>query len=194
MCHAGELHELAEASRELIRIYAEKLNTEYDDVIRKGNNAGLARVCRSKAHEIASGLSRDGWSIRRTSLYPLGDANSPDAFERRILQDFEERRKEGRAIDHLSYYRMAEAENESVFHYLKAIPARDYCLSCHGSSLPADTYTGTTRSPPVNPDSAEPEVMIGAYSVRYKAFKSYFGETESESEPFALPEYRESPD
>ena len=86
---------------------------------------------------IASDVSRKrGWKVSRVSLKtrdPL--LGLPDAWEQKVLADFDRRAASGEKPETLEF---AEAVTEPAgrsLRYMKAIPTQELCLGCHG---PAD--------------------------------------------------------
>jgi hypothetical protein len=135
---ATELEELAAESRALIRTFAERLQQELQQALAQGGPVAAIEVCKVKAPQIATELSTGGWSVRRTSLKVRNPANAPDAFEEKVLQDFEAKRVEGWDHDRLAYYKMQEIGTRIEYRYLKAIPTQEQCLVCHGEHIPDD--------------------------------------------------------
>ena len=91
-------------------------------------------VCRDVAPTIASELSRkNGWKVSRVSLKvrnPL--LGTPDAWEQKVLADFEQRlEKENPA--NMDYAEIVTEPQGKYFRYMKAIPLQDVCLKCHGT-------------------------------------------------------------
>lgn len=102
-------------------------------------------VCKYSSPEIAAELSRkSGWRISRVSLKPRNPAmGTPDAWEQQVLLDFDRRAARGEkpeAIEHAEI--VAEAQG-SYFRYMKALPVRGLCLSCHGPVSGIDESTRT---------------------------------------------------
>jgi hypothetical protein len=137
-------------AKQKIKSFATELKAELVGAIKAGGlEAGVA-VCHSKAPEIASRLSTDGWTVARTSLRTRNIKNAPDDWESNMLKQFDERFKQGEAASNLS----AVLSTEDQFRLMKAIPMDQVCLACHGSSIspqlkstlqkhyPNDTATG----------------------------------------------------
>lgn len=189
---ADELQELAEKSKELIRIFSGQLQSEYAKVAQENNPEISMRVCTITAPEKAVEISKDGWSIRRISLNPINKNNTPDQFEEKILKDFEKKKSAGWSIDQLSYIKMTEIANQSEFRYLKAIAGEELCLSCHGSTVPEIIAFKLDK---LYPDHQAKDLksgdIHGAYVVEKKETKNYISEPARSGEQYTLPEYRE---
>ena len=133
--NANELQQLADTSRDIISEFSSHLKNALTDAIQEGGPVNAIAVCKTRAPEIAEALSREGWQIRRTSLKVRNPANTSDDFERKVLEDFERRKNEGKDISQLAYYKMKEVGEQSEFRYMKAIPTDELCLTCHGNTI-----------------------------------------------------------
>jgi len=189
---ADELQHLVENSRELIRTFSEQLQSEYEKVIQKNNPENAMKVCRTIAPEIATHLSKDGWSIRRISLDFRNQNNAPDQFERKILENFEKKKSEGWTIDQLAYFKMSETGNQNEFRYLKAIAGEEFCLSCHGGDSPGENAIKSDKLHSTDQaGNYKSGVIAGAYSVKKQETKNYMSEPAQSDEYYTLPEYQE---
>ena len=131
-------HTLSAQSREIIKTFSKRLQNELQQAMANGGPVNAIDVCKVKAPAIAAALSTDGWIVRRTSLQVRNPLNAPDDFERKFLQDFADKKASGWAIENLAYYKMREYGDASEFRYMKAIPTKAVCLTCHGQDIPAD--------------------------------------------------------
>ena len=134
---AGELEDLAASARSLISEFSQHLQSELRDAIATGGLEKAIEVCKLRAPAIAAAAARDGWNIGRTSLKVRNPANQPDDFERRVLEDFEQKVADGRSIESLGYYQINAVGELSEFRYMKAIGTGEMCLGCHGESISA---------------------------------------------------------
>src|SRR5690606_41595989 len=90
-------------------------------------------LCNTEAPLIAEQASRNGWQIGRTSLKVRNPENQPDAWEREVLQQFEQRKQAGEDLMTLE----ASATENGEFRFMKAIPTGAACIACHGTELSA---------------------------------------------------------
>ena len=88
-------------------------------------------MCHSRAPEIASTLSNDGWTVARTSLRTRNKENAADQWESDTLVDFDSRFKQGEDAAGL----VAVLSDDQAFRFMKAIPMDKVCLACHGSTI-----------------------------------------------------------
>lgn len=134
---ADEQAQRAEQSRAVIKAFAGGLKGELKGALKEGGPSQAIEVCNIKAPGIAQDLSqKHGWQIGRTSLKPRNEANVPDAWERGVLEKFEQRKAAGEDPKKMEHYEVALMNGKQVFRYMKAIPtAEKPCLTCHGSNI-----------------------------------------------------------
>jgi hypothetical protein len=93
-------------------------------------------VCNIDAPNIAKKVSTDkGMKVARTSLKFRNQSNQPDAWEKSVLEQFQQRKEKGEAVKTLEFSEVSEVDGKKVFRYMKAIPTGDVCLKCHGSNI-----------------------------------------------------------
>lgn len=128
--------ERAEASRRVTMEFMQALKGELMRAMKAGGPTKAIPVCRERAPEIARRFSeRTGWDVGRTSLRYRNPANAPDAWERRVLEQFEVRRRAGEPAAGLEHYEIVERDGRRLFRYMKAIPTGAPCLTCHGERI-----------------------------------------------------------
>lgn len=125
------------AARAAAKDLGEKLRTELVAALKAGGPSAALGVCRTVAPSIAEGTSQaHGATVGRTALKVRNRENAPDAFERRVLEEFSERIAAGADPAALEHAEIVTEDGESTFRYMKAIPtAAEPCLACHGSNI-----------------------------------------------------------
>ena len=160
-------HTLSEQARDIIKTFSTRLQTALQQAMANGGPVNAIDVCKVKAPAIAAELSTDGWVVRRTSLKVRNPLNAPDNFERKTLQDFADKKASGWDIENLAYYKMREYGDTSEFRYMKAIPTKAICLTCHGEDIPADVRQKLNTAYPDDQARGYQEGDIrGAFSLR----------------------------
>lgn len=93
-------------------------------------------VCKYSVPEITSNISRQtGMRVTRVALRPRNRSlGEPDAWEQRVLLDFENRVAKGEKADGLEYHEIVDEPAGRVFRYMKALAMAQPCLLCHGPS------------------------------------------------------------
>jgi uncharacterized protein DUF3365 len=119
-------------SRKVIKEFGGKLVKELKQSLGEGGVVKAIKVCNIEASDIAAELSdKYEWDIGRTSLKTRNPDNNPDEWELAVLQQFEQRKQNGEDISKLEY----SEETKEGFRYMKAIPTKGLCLTCHGVNI-----------------------------------------------------------
>lgn len=92
-------------------------------------------VCKYTVPEISSAMSRKtGWRVTRVALRPRNPAlGSADAWEQKVLLDFERRAERGEKVDGLEHGEVVAEPGGRYYRYMKALPLGPLCVSCHGA-------------------------------------------------------------
>lgn len=152
---AQDAEQRIEASRAVVQAFSKELRERLMEAMQAGGPVEAIAVCNAAAPQIAESHSEArGWAVGRTSLKVRNPGNVPDAWERGVLQQFEARRAAGEDPAAIEFAEVVDRDGAEVFRYMKAIPAAEPCLACHGSNLapevaaklsqlyPQDTATG----------------------------------------------------
>jgi hypothetical protein len=98
-------------------------------------------VCKVVAPALAAEYSKDGRVLKRVSLKPRNTVQgTPDAWEKEVLEHFNQGQREGKPVDHMEASTVSRDADGRWFRYMKAIPTQAQCLQCHGK--PADISAG----------------------------------------------------
>lgn len=121
-------------AREVAKQLAQQLSSELRAAMKEGGPEAAIKVCRDRAPQISSRLSREtGWQITRVGTRvrnPL--LGTPDAYEARVLSQFQQRMEAGETKKPLEHAGIQEADDSRYFRYMKAIKVKPQCLGCHG--------------------------------------------------------------
>jgi len=135
MVHATDNAEHAAQARAITKSFAMSLKAELVGAMKSGGPVKAMGVCNMKAQDITADASeKSNWRVARTSLKLRNPANEPDAWEIKVLEDFEKKRSAGADPKTLEYFEVATYDDKKSFRYMKAIPTGGPCLSCHGGS------------------------------------------------------------
>ena len=130
------------ASRATVKEFMQTLKQELQGGMQEGGPVNAISVCNLSAPAIANTYSvRNGWDVGRTSLKLRNPANAPDAWERSVLESFEERKAAGEDPAKMEHYEVVRRDGVREFRYMKAIPTAPLCLACHGESIDSITMT-----------------------------------------------------
>ena len=104
--------------------------------------------------------------VSRTSLKVRNLNNVADAWEAKVLADFERQLNEGKAAKQL----VAMTHEGSSFRMMKAIPTHAMCLVCHGQTISTDVQNLLAEKYPQDKAVGYQEGQIrGAFSLQYTA-------------------------
>lgn len=124
-------------SRMAVKGFMKTLKHELKTSLKKDGPVAAIKVCNVSAPNIAKQQSdKHGWEIGRTSLKVRNPDNAPDAWERAVLEAFEQRKAKGESIKQMEFHEVVTEEGQQWFRYMKAIPtAAKPCLVCHGENI-----------------------------------------------------------
>jgi len=123
-------------ARGLVKQFGSTLKGELVQAMKSGGPTKAIEFCNLRAPGIASEVSdASGWEVGRTSLKLRSPANSPDAWELKVLQGFEAMKVAGSDPGKLEYAETVEINGQKVFRYMKAIPTEKACLNCHAATV-----------------------------------------------------------
>ncbi len=132
----AEMQEHLLTARRLTQELGSGLMAELQHAIVDGGPVNGIKVCKIVAPDLAASLSTQSrWSVGRTSLQTRNPNNRPDAWEQKILLQFEERKTAGADAGSLEHYAEVMLDGKPAFRYMKAIPTAEFCLACHGQKL-----------------------------------------------------------
>ncbi len=135
---ADDIEKRAEASRNTVKEFQATLQAELQSAIKAGGPVNAIAVCNKRAPEIAADISKkNGWQVGRTSLKLRNPNSAPDAWEQKVLQLFETRKKAGENPAAIDFYEVVDSGGKKEFRYMKAIPIPEGapCLNCHGQNI-----------------------------------------------------------
>jgi hypothetical protein len=149
----------AEEAKGIVKEFATTLQGELQAAIKEGGPTNAIAVCQDRAPAIAADLSeRSGWEVGRTSLKTRNTAdNTPDAWEQKVLAEFDARRAAGEDVQPMAYAEVVETADGKTFRFMKAIPTGEVCLACHGSDITPEVAAAI--------DERYPDDMARGYSL-----------------------------
>ncbi|MCF6198132.1 MAG: DUF3365 domain-containing protein [Hyphomicrobiaceae bacterium] len=121
-------------ARSIIKDFAGDLKANLVSAMKDGGPINALQVCNSVAVPLATQASENsGWTVGRTSLKLRNQANAANAFEQKVMTDFEARKAAGADPQTLEHFEIVTLNGKKTFRYMKAIPTKAVCLKCHGS-------------------------------------------------------------
>lgn len=133
---AGDVDSRVQQSRAVVKDFMGELKGELQAAMKAGGPVNAIEVCNVKAPQIAARHSEArNWEVGRTSLKVRNPDNAPDAWERRVLEQFEQRKAAGENPQQLEHWEVVQSDGGRQFRYMKAIPTAEVCLACHGQDI-----------------------------------------------------------
>jgi hypothetical protein len=133
---ATDTEQLTQNSRAAAKVLGGELKATLQASMKAGGPVDSITVCNIDAPNIANKVSTaKGMKVARTSLKFRNQSNQPDAWEKSVLEQFEQRKAKGEAIKTLEFSEVSDVDGKKTFRYMKAIPTGDVCLKCHGGNI-----------------------------------------------------------
>ena len=141
---SADIDQYKAEAKQITGAFFEELKDELGKGIKAGGPVAAIGICNTRAPALAMEHSQStGWNVGRTSLKLRNPNNAPDAWETKVLKQFEEQRAKGEGPDALVYAEIVEERGEEYFRFMKGIvmpPLEKMpCLKCHGEDLDPNT-------------------------------------------------------
>lgn len=136
LCSVAIAGELDTEARGLIKQFGSTLKGQLVGAMKEGGPVHAIQFCNLSAPGIAADVAAAShWDVGRTSLKLRSEANAPDSWELKVLQEFEAKKAAGIAPQNLEYSEIVEVDGKKHFRFMKAIPTQKACLKCHGATV-----------------------------------------------------------
>ena len=146
-------------SRATVGEFMKTLKQELQSGMQAGGPVNAVSVCNLTAPGIANTYSaREGREVSRTSLRVRNPDNAPVAWQRAVLESFEQRKQAGEDVTALEFHEVVTTDGVRELRYMKAIPTAKLCLACHGETV--DSTVGT-RLEKLYPDDQAMGYRVG---------------------------------
>jgi len=131
---AQDVAALTVDTRQTVLPVIPKVVAAMQEAVAEQGVANAIPVCKEQAPAlIAAKRKETGWEIRRVSLKARNaERATPDLWEARQLADFAIRAGQGEKPEKLEVGEIQTIDGKPVFRYMRALPAADVCLKCHG--------------------------------------------------------------
>jgi len=116
--------------------FAMALKKELKKAIKTGGPIKALTVCNAKAIPITTRSAQiSNANISRISLKNRNPQNTPNLWQKKVLEDFDQRVAKGEDISKMAFYKTIETDNKKQFYFIKAVPTKGVCLMCHGQNI-----------------------------------------------------------
>ena len=112
-----------------------QLQHALQSAIRDGGPVSGVEICNLQAPAIAEDVSSERIDVGRTALKLRNPDNAPDAWEARVLADFQRRLAAGEAPGEIETFAVRRQDDRRIGHWMKAIPTQGVCTVCHGQAI-----------------------------------------------------------
>lgn len=132
---ADDVSARKEAARMATGKFVKQLGGELKKEMKANGPASAITVCRDLAPQIAGEISREnGWQVTRVGTRVRNPMlGLPDSWESKVLDDFAARAAKGEDYKDMAHSEVVAVGDEKYYRFMKAIPVKPACLSCHGS-------------------------------------------------------------
>lgn len=117
----------------IVKQFGGALKPELKKAIQQGGPAHAISVCSEQAPAIAARLrAESGWDVKRVSLKARNRKTAqPDAWETKVLQQFDQRQADGESAEGMAYAEVVDGR----FRFMKAQGVEPVCLACHAAKI-----------------------------------------------------------
>jgi hypothetical protein len=132
---SSNLVQREQAAKQVTQQLLKQLGSHLKSEMKTNGPLQAISVCKDVAPQLASELSlENGWRVTRVSAKPRNALlGSADAWEQKVLVEFEARAKAGEKYSSMSKAEVIKEGDKSYFRFMKPLPVKPICLTCHGS-------------------------------------------------------------
>lgn len=124
------------AARQTTGEFLHQLGGTMKKQMQAGGPVAALKVCQDAAPRIANRISLEkGWKVTRVGTRVRNPMlGTPDAWEQKVLQAFQERASKGEKFKDMTYYEVVDEPAGKSLRFMKAIGVAPQCLVCHGEA------------------------------------------------------------
>ena len=132
---AADVQPRVDAARATAGAFLQQLGSTMKREMQAGGPAAAMKVCREVAPRAANDISLEkGWKVIRVGTRVRNPMlGTPDAWEQRVLLEFEQRAAQGEKFDDMTQVEVVEEPSGKSLRFMKAIGLAPQCVVCHGS-------------------------------------------------------------
>lgn len=149
---AAQKQAMKREAQQVTKELVSQLGAALKQALTESGPEGAISVCRDTAPMLANSLSRrTGWKVGRVSLQARNPLiGQPDAWEQKVLLHFDYEAAGGASAAKLTVAEIVTEPEADYFRYMKALPVKPLCLTCHGteSAIPASVQARLAQEYP----------------------------------------------
>ncbi|MBT8434926.1 MAG: DUF3365 domain-containing protein [Gammaproteobacteria bacterium] len=140
-----DMAQLQQEAMGIVKKFGGSLKPELQMAIKTGGPAHAISVCSEKAPSIAQSLSSEtGWTVKRVSLKARSETAVPDAWEKKALEEFDQRQANGESAAKMAYQEVVDGS----FRFIKAQAVEAVCLGCHAAEIKSEVEAALEQEYP----------------------------------------------
>lgn len=133
-------------AKKITKAFGGALKSTLKAAIKEGGPINALSICNTEATPIAEKAAKDHNAlVSRVSLKNRNPANVPNEWQKKVLEDFDARASKGEDIKKMAFAKVVEDSGKKQLRFMKALPAGDLCLTCHGSNIEAKVQAKLTE-------------------------------------------------
>jgi hypothetical protein len=122
------------------------LKPELEKAMKAGGPVNALEVCNTKAIEITTQSGKDqNAQISRVSLKNRNPSNTPNDWQKAVLEDFDARAAKGEDVKKMGFSEIIDNNGKKQIRFMKALPTGEVCLKCHGKSITPEVQAKITE-------------------------------------------------
>lgn len=161
--------EQMDGARATANQFAQTLGGKLKSAIKESGPESAISVCHDEAPKITAAISQEkDVKLRRVTFKSRNPDSVPDAWETKVLHDFEQRLAGGALPATLEYGEVVQNGDVRTFRYMKGLVMQGVCMTCHGTpeTMPAGVQAKLAEMYPNDQATGYlPNMLRGAISI-----------------------------
>lgn len=126
-------------AKKITKAFGGSLKSALKKAMKEGGPINALKICNTEAMPITKRVAEEhGAILSRVSLKNRNPDNVPNAWQKKVLEDFDARFAKGESVKKMAFSEIVENDGKKQLRFMKALPTGGKCLECHGSSIDAD--------------------------------------------------------
>lgn len=132
----ADITQLSQEAMGIVQEFGGSLKPQLKAAMKAGGPVNAISVCKVQAPAISTHLNNKhkDWDIKRVSLKNRNPNATPDAWEAKVLKEFDKQAASGEDIKTMKFAEIVDGK----FRMMKAQGVEPVCLHCHGTNIKAD--------------------------------------------------------
>jgi len=128
-----------EEAKKITMAFGGALKSRLQAAMKEGGPINALSVCNTEAMPITAQAAKENNAlVSRVSLKNRNPNNTPNDWQKAVLEDFDTRASKGEYIKKMAFAKIVDNNGKKQLHFMKALPTGGICLTCHGSNIAPD--------------------------------------------------------